>query len=235
MTITTRLLSQLRTATPPRLTSVASVSTTSRRLYTTVRKPASPVDKRTIVVSGPSGGGKSTLLDRLFREYPSTFSFSVSHTTRKPRPGEKDGISYHFVSQAVIDDLIARDQFLEYAVFSGNTYGTSRQTVEDISESGKICIMDVELQGVKQLREIERKEKHGFAARYVLVRPRSLDTLEARLRARGTETEEAIERRMETATREWEYGMDRAFYDHIVVNDELDVAYGDLCQFIFNE
>ncbi|KAG0273885.1 hypothetical protein BGZ95_010312 [Linnemannia exigua] len=208
----------------------------SIKLYTEL------ADKRTIVVSGPSGGGKSTLLERLFREYPSTFGFSVSHTTRKPRPGEKEGIAYHFVTQSTINDLIARDQFLEYAVYSGNTYGTSLKTVQDIKDSGKICIMDIELQGVKQIRALvaEEKEKknkeggEGFEARYLLVRPPSLEVLEARLRARDTETEDAIAKRMEAAKREWDAGSDPDNFEHIVVNDDLDRAYEDLHQFIFS-
>ncbi|KAK3822137.1 MAG: guanylate kinase [Linnemannia gamsii] len=198
-------------------------------------------------LSGPSGGGKSTLLERLFREYPSTFGFSVSHTTRKPRPGEKEGIAYHFVPQSTINDLIARNQFLEYAVYSGNTYGTSLKTVQDIRDSGKICIMDIELQGVKQVRALAAEEKEkkgkeglggngeGFEARYLLVRPPSLEVLEARLRARGTETEDSIAKRMEAARRDWDAGSDPDNFEHIVVNDDLDRAYEDLHQFIFSQ
>ncbi|KAF9132524.1 hypothetical protein BGW39_011876 [Mortierella sp. 14UC] len=126
---------------------MVSTATAAARFLSTNSTPTAPVDRRTIVVSGPSGGGKSTLLERLFREYPSTFGFSVSHTTREPRPGEKEGIAYYFVDHDTINDLISRDQFLEHADFSGNTYGTSRKTVQDIMDSGKICIMDIELQG----------------------------------------------------------------------------------------
>ncbi|KAG0212735.1 guanylate kinase [Mortierella sp. GBAus27b] len=187
-----------------------------------------PADKRTIVISGPSGSGKSTLLNRLFQEYPSTFGFSVSHTTRKPRPGEKDGVAYHFVSTNEFQELIAQDRFLEHAVFSGNNYGTSKGAVQDVADSGKICILDIDLQGVRRVRQ------SALEARYVFVRPMSLNTLEERLRGRGTETEEAIQKRLTTARDEWSFGMDRANFDHVVVNDELERAYADLRDFIFS-
>lgn len=134
--------------------------------------------------------------------------------------------------------MIARNQFLEHAVFSANTYGTSRKTVQDIKDSGKICIMDIELQGVKQIRELARKSRdegvgEGFEARYLLVRPKSLEVLEERLRARGTESEDAILKRLEAARREWDAGSDPANFECVVVNDDLDTAYKELHRFIF--
>ncbi|KAG9325441.1 hypothetical protein KVV02_004754 [Mortierella alpina] len=184
-------------------------------------------DKRPIVISGPSGGGKSTLINKLFKDHPSTFGFSVSHTTRGPRSGEQDGVAYHFVSKEKMQQLIDDHQFLEHAVFSENHYGTSKKAVEDVNVSGKVCILDIDLQGVQSVRE------SGLAARYVLVRPRSLGLLESRLRGRGTETEEAIQKRLDRARAEWEYGQDPANFDRVVVNDELEQAYEDLCDFIF--
>ncbi|KAF8943793.1 hypothetical protein BGZ47_005053 [Haplosporangium gracile] len=235
------ILNHLRTARISKITTGVSVPMTAR-LFTAKTSSAAPADRRTIIVSGPSGGGKSTLLERLFSEYPSTFGFSVSHTTRKPRPGEVDGIAYHFVSHATINDMIFRDQFLEHAVFSENTYGTSRKAVQDIKDSGKICIMDIELQGVKQIRELVRKSREEgggggerFEARYMLVRPPSLEVLEARLRARGTESEDAILKRLEAARQEWDAGSDPANFECIVVNDDLDTAYNDLHRFIFGK
>ncbi|KAF9349952.1 hypothetical protein BGX34_001486 [Mortierella sp. NVP85] len=186
-------------------------------------------DRRTIVISGPSGSGKSTLLNRLFQEYPSTFGFSVSHTTRKPRPGEESGVAYHFVSKDEMQELIAQDRFLEHAIFSGNHYGTSKDAVQDVENSGRICVLDIDLQGVRRVRE------SGLQARYIFVRPKCLSTLEERLRGRGTETEEAIQKRLATARDEWSFGLDKANFDHVVVNDELERAYRDLHDFIFIE
>ncbi|ORZ15476.1 guanylate kinase [Lobosporangium transversale] len=213
------------------LVSCLSLATLSRNYTTSTLKGPSPpilVDKRPIVITGPSGSGKSTLIEKLFQEYPSTFGFSVSHTTRKPRPGEKDGIAYHFVTEDEIQELINQDRFLEHAVFSGNHYGTSKKAVQDVFESGKICILDIDLQGVQHVR------KSGLQARYVFVRPKSLDTLETRLRGRGTETEEAIQKRLHRAKNEWGYGMDPSNFDHVVINDQLKKAYEDLRDFIFS-
>ncbi|KAF9557264.1 hypothetical protein EC968_007707 [Mortierella alpina] len=207
-----------------------SIGTSSPFLFalsSASRSHRSPDDKRPIVISGPSGGGKSTLINKLFKDYPSTFGFSVSHTTRLPRPGEQDGVAYHFVSKEKMQQLIDEHQFLEHAVFSGNHYGTSIKAVEDVNASGKVCILDIDLQGVQSVREF------GLPARYILVRPRSLELLETRLRGRGTETEEAIQKRLERARAEWEYGQDPANFDRVVVNDELEQAYSDLCNFIF--
>ncbi|KAF9110113.1 hypothetical protein BGX27_006768 [Mortierella sp. AM989] len=125
-----------------------------------------------------------------------------------------------------MQQLIAQDRFLEHAVFSANHYGTSKSAVRDVIESGKTCILDVDLQGVRRIRE------SGLPARYIFVRPKNLETLEKRLRDRDTESEEAIQRRMLRAKEEWTYGIEPANFDHVVVNDQLDRAYMDLCDFI---
>ncbi|KAG0318669.1 hypothetical protein BGZ99_005513 [Dissophora globulifera] len=183
---------------------------------------------RPIVISGPSGSGKSTLINLLFKEYPETFGFSVSHTTRKPRPGEENGIAYHFVSNEAMKQLIAEKRFLEHAAFAGNLYGTSLAAVDHvINMHNKVCLLDIDLQGVRRVRE------SGLQARYIFVRPKSLTTLEERLRSRGTETEEAVQKRLERAKDEWAYGMDPKNFDHVVVNDDLDKAYTDLRDYIF--
>ncbi|KAF9205399.1 hypothetical protein BGZ49_004080 [Haplosporangium sp. Z 27] len=165
----------------------------------------------------------------LFSEYPSVFGFSVSHTTRKPRPSEVDGVAYHFVSAEAMQQLIAQDHFLEHAVFSANQYGTSKSAVQDVIDNGKICILDIDLQGVRRIRE------SNLPARYVFVRPKSLDILEKRLRYRDTESEEAIQRRLSKAKEEWEYGTNPANFDHVVINDRLDRAYKDLHDYIFSK
>ncbi|GJJ68503.1 hypothetical protein EMPS_00849 [Entomortierella parvispora] len=117
----------------------------TRPRYFSHHSKAHPVDRRPVVISGPSGGGKSTLIQRLFQEYPSTFGFSVSHTTRKARPGEEDGVAYHFVDERKMEDLIDGDQFLEHATFSGHHYGTSKLAVQNVTQSGRICILDIDL------------------------------------------------------------------------------------------
>jgi guanylate kinase len=125
--------------------------------------------------------------------------------------------------------LISQGRFLEHAIFSANQYGTSKKAVETVMEEGKICILDVDLQGVKRIR------KSDLSARYIFVRPKSLEILEKRLRDRGTESEEAIQKRLSRAREEWSFGLNPNNFDFVVVNDELDRAYNELREFIFIE
>ncbi|BFZ15333.1 hypothetical protein BsWGS_18372 [Bradybaena similaris] len=181
-------------------------------------------DIRPIVVSGPSGSGKSTLLTKLFDEFKGCFSFSISHTTRKPRPGETDGVEYHFVSREVFEKLIAENEFLEYAEFSGNLYGTSKKSVSDISKSRRLCVLDVEINGVKSIK------KSGLQPlpRFIFIKPPSLEVLKCRLQSRGTETPESLQKRLDTAKEALEFANEPGAYDYVINNDKLDVAYEHL-------
>nr|CAD7261769.1 unnamed protein product [Timema shepardi] len=153
-----------------------------------------------LVFCGPSGSGKSTLIRRLFDEFPEQFGFSVSHTTRQPRPGEVDGKHYHFTTKETMKEAIARGEFLESAEFSNNLYGTSKKAVEEVTQSGHVCVLDIDVQGVKQVKEKD------INAIYVFVSPPSLAELEKRLRGRNTETEESLQRRLAVAKQEMNYG-----------------------------
>ncbi|KAI8138161.1 guanylate kinase [Fennellomyces sp. T-0311] len=179
------------------------------------------------VLFGPSGSGKSTLLKRLFAEYPDTFGFSVSHTTRKPRAGEVDGKDYHFVEKEVMQTDVAAGKFIESATFNGNMYGTSIKAVEDVVDQGKTCILDIEIQGVQAVKKSQLKP------RYIFVKPPSLEILEQRLRGRGTETEEAVQGRLAIAKGEIEYGETPGNSDRTIVNDDLESAYAQLKDAIF--
>lgn len=174
---------------------------------------------RPLVLSGPSGSGKSTLLSRLFQDNPGQFAFSVSHTTRAPRPGEVDGIQYHFVSREDFTSLLHHDVFVEHAEFSGNLYGTSKKAITSIVESGKRCILDIEVQGVRQIKDTDLNPVYCFIA------PPSLSILRDRLIGRGTETTAALEKRLKTALLEIEYANLPGAHDHVIVNDDLDRAY----------
>lgn len=174
---------------------------------------------RPVVISGPSGSGKSTFLKRIMKEYPRAFGFSVSHTTRQPRPGEQDAVDYHFVSRPDMEKAIANNEFIETAEYSKNLYGTSIAAVEDVTKLGKICILDIDSEGVKSIK------KTTLNPLYIFIEPPSLAALEARLKGRGTETEESLQRRLEIAKREMEYSRLDGAYDYKIVNDDVDIAY----------
>ncbi|PGH05625.1 guanylate kinase [Polytolypa hystricis UAMH7299] len=174
---------------------------------------------RPIVISGPSGTGKSTLLKRLFAEYPDTFGFSVSHTTRSPRPGEQEGRDYYYTNKDAFQKLVDENGFIEHAQFSGNHYGTSVKAVKDVAEKGRICVLDIEMEGVKQVKRTD------LNARFLFLAPPSLEELERRLRGRGTETEDSLLKRLTQAKVELEYSRQPGAHDKIVVNNDLEEAY----------
>uniref|UniRef100_F6RJ43 Guanylate kinase n=1 Tax=Xenopus tropicalis TaxID=8364 RepID=F6RJ43_XENTR len=177
---------------------------------------------RPVVLSGPSGAGKSTLLKRLMNEYEGLFGFSVSHTTRKPRPGEADGKDYHFVS---LDDMkkgIERGEFIEHAVFSGNMYGTSTAAVQAVQARNQICILDIDMQGVKSIK------KTSLNPIYISIHPPSVPILEKRLRDRNTESEESLQKRLNAAIADLEISKEPGLFDAIIVNDDLEEAYAHL-------
>lgn len=169
----------------------------ARSVYSTMAKQQGP---RPLVLCGPSGSGKSTLLKKLFEEFPETFGFSVSHTTRQPRPGEENGVHYHFVPFDEMKVAVERGEFLEHAEFSGNMYGTSKKAVQDVQAQQKVCVLDIEIEGVKQIRDSELKPL------LVFIMPPSLEELEKRLTTRNTETAESLQKRLNTATSEIAYG-----------------------------
>ncbi|EME44647.1 hypothetical protein DOTSEDRAFT_72189 [Dothistroma septosporum NZE10] len=181
--------------------------------------PTGTEQPRPIVVSGPSGSGKSTLLKRLFAAYPGRFGFSVSHTTRQPRNGEEDGKDYNFVTREDFKKLVDEDGFIEHAQFGSNLYGTSVQAVKNVAEKGQNCILDIEMEGVKQVK------KKDLNARFVFLQPPSVEILEKRLRGRGTDKEEAILERLKQAEKEIEYSKTPGVHDQIIINDDLEKAW----------
>ncbi|XP_036367953.1 guanylate kinase isoform X4 [Octopus sinensis] len=160
-----RALSYLKTV----CSSIVNFSTSPAASFSSTALKMSNI--KTIVISGPSGAGKSTLLHLLMKDYPTSFAFSVSHTTRKPRPGEVDGKDYHFVTHKEFEEMIQKKKFLENAMFSGNYYGTSKAAVEEIQKTGRICILDVEINGVKSIKTT------GLNAKYIFVQPPSIEAL----------------------------------------------------------
>lgn len=184
---------------------------------------------RPVVLSGPSGAGKSTLLKKLMKEFDSVFGFSVSHTTRKPRPGEVDGKDYHYVTREAMQAGIDNGEFIESAVFSGNMYGTSKAAVQDVQAKNLICILDIDMQGV---RNIKRTDLNPI---YISIQPPSKEILEKRLRDRKTESEESLQKRLHAAVVDMEFSKEPGVFDVTIINDNLDCAYGQLKEALLEE
>ncbi|MBQ2990967.1 MAG: guanylate kinase [Clostridia bacterium] len=179
------------------------------------------------VFSGPSGVGKGTLNARLFEEFGEQIAFSVSATTRAPREGEIDGKHYFFISMQDFENRIANNDFLEYAQFAGNCYGTPKSYVMSLLEQGKNVLLEIEVQGAMQIRERMPESVSVF------ILPPSFEELERRLRGRGTETEEKIQERLETARQELEYA---PTYKYQIVNGgDIEEAYRQLREVYLRE
>lgn len=170
------------------------------------------------MVSGPSGAGKSTVIGKVM-ERRSDLCFSVSATTRKPRDGEVDGVNYFFVTGTEFDRMIGDDELLEHAEYNRDNYGTPRAYVEEKRRAGMHVLLDIEVQGARQVRERVPE------AIKIFIIPPSLQVLEQRLRGRGTETEEQIQRRLARARGEYR---EADFYDYVVINDNLETAANEL-------
>ncbi|MGN0915740.1 MAG: guanylate kinase [Succinivibrio sp.] len=167
------------------------------------------------IVSAPSGAGKSSLIDALLKRFnlDDSLRLSVSHTTRDPRPGEVDHVSYHFVDNTEFESMIERGAFYEYAKVFDNYYGTSREIVENWVNEGKDVLFDIDWQGARQIR------KQTPEAKSIFIIPPSLAELERRLVSRGTDSAEVIEKRMNKAVSEISHFNE---YDYVIINDNFD-------------
>jgi guanylate kinase len=180
-----------------------------------------------LVICGPSGCGKSTIVNKISEEYPDCFGLCCSHTTRKPRESEVDGQNYYFVAKDEFLDARERGEFIETAEFAGNYYGTSRGAIKRVQMAGHICVLDIEMHGVHQI-----KKTSGLNPHYVFIKPPNLEELEVRLRDRKTETEDSIKKRLARAEEEMEYGSKAENFDLVITNDTLDNAVSQLRDFM---
>lgn len=188
-----------------------------------------------LVVSAPSGAGKSSLCNRLIEQFPQMI-YSISCTTRAPRGNEKNGVHYHFLSEEEFCARIARNEFLEHALVHGNRYGTLKQTVYDALAQNRDIIMDIDVQGAKQIRLAceslpdDDAIKQSFVD--IFIAPPSMEELKRRLCGRATDSEDVIARRMCNAEEEMKH---QPYYRYTVVNDDFEKAARELQKIIEDE
>jgi guanylate kinase len=174
------------------------------------------------VITGPSGVGKGTLIRGLLGQLPE-LELSVSATTRRPRPGEREGVDYHFLTPDEFARHVDEGDFLEHATYSGNRYGTLRSEVARRLREGRPVVLEIEVQGARQVRAAMPEAVAVFIA------PPSREALRARLIGRGTDTPEQVETRMQTAEQELAAQPE---FSHVVVNDRLETATGELAEIV---
>ena len=178
-----------------------------------------------LIVSGPSGAGKSTICKRVMNE-DSNLVFSISCTTRKPRPGEVDGVDYKFITVERFEELIKQDEFIEYANVHGNYYGTLKSEVFSRIRQGLDVLLDIDVQGALNIKNSQQcDELLKKCAEYIFIAPPDSDELEKRLRGRGTEKEDVIAIRLKNSL--WEVSKFNE-YDYLIVNNEVDIAVEEL-------
>ncbi|HEV7528792.1 MAG TPA: guanylate kinase [Solirubrobacteraceae bacterium] len=180
---------------------------------------------RVFVITGPSGVGKGTLIRGLMERLPD-LQLSVSATTRAPRPGERDGVDYHFLSREEFDRRVARGDFVEHADYAGRSYGTLRSELEDRVAAGVPVVLEIEVQGARQVRGAMPEAVQVFIA------PPSLEALRTRLIGRGTDDADEVERRLKVAEQELAAQPE---FGHVVVNDRLDDALDQLAAIVAGE
>lgn len=171
-----------------------------------------------LILSAPSGAGKTSLCRELFKTFPDIRE-SISYTTRKPRPGEVDGEAYHFVSQEEFERMVDEDAFAEWALVHGNMYGTALKTLEEARKNGVNLVLDIDCQGALKLKE---QFDGGI---YVFILPPSMEELRRRLESRSSDAQDVIERRIIRAAEEIK---ESRWYDYIIINDNFEVACSEL-------
>ncbi len=181
--------------------------------------------KTLIVLSAPSGAGKTTITKRILERHPAEVMFSISATTRSQRPGERDGVDYYFVTREKFEELIRQGALIEYEEIFGNYYGTPVTEIDRANQMGKRLLFDIDVKGGISIRK-----RYPAQSLLIFISPPDLATLERRLRDRQTEQDETVRRRLERA------GMEMAMsdqYDRVVVNDDLERAVAEVEKHIF--
>ncbi|HJQ66610.1 MAG TPA: guanylate kinase [Gemmatimonadales bacterium] len=186
---------------------------------------------KVVILSAPSGGGKTAVTRALLERYPNRFGYSVSATTRKPRPGEREGKAYHFISREEFKRRVEAGEFLEWAQYAGELYGTLKKEVEEVLKRGLNVLLDIEVKGARQVRSVYV----GNAITVFLIPPTAGELLK-RLRERKTESSSEIARRVSIAVEEIQIASQdirsAIVYDHVVVNDDLDLAVARIVEIV---
>ncbi len=177
---------------------------------------------KVLVVVGPSGVGKDTVMQKVLEKYPEKFKKGVTHTSRKMRPGEKEGFNYYYVSEEEFLKLKDQDGLVEHNFYNGNYYGLSKKELEDGTKGDKILYVIIDINGAKRVHDL------NIPANFVAILPPSEETLEKRLKGRGTESEDVIKGRLETAKKETREINSSSFFNCKVYNDVLDRAVADM-------
>jgi len=183
------------------------------------------VSGKLFVITAPSGAGKTSLIDAVMRDDP-TLKISVSYTTRKPRPGEKEGVDYHFIDVATFERMRSRGEFLESAEVHGNHYGTGKQVILDAVKRGDDLILEIDWQGAQQVRRLYP----GCIGIFIL--PPSVEELERRMRARGQDSEEVIRQRVQNAREELSHAGE---FKYAIINKDFETARRELASIIQRE
>ncbi|WCL48262.1 guanylate kinase [Leptospira sp. GIMC2001] len=185
-------------------------------------KSKNPIDGQLFIISSVAGGGKSTLINLLTNKYPDIL-FSISSTTRSPRPGDEEGKTYNFLTKEEFENAIKQDRFLEWALVHGNYYGTPRKFIEDGIHSGHSVVLDIDVQGASL---VKAKMPHSKS---IFILPPSEEIWIRRLKGRGTDSEESINRRIENGKKEL---LEASKFDYRIINDNLDDAFLQLVQIL---
>ena len=187
-----------------------------------INNSAEPVGNKVLVVVGPSGVGKDTVMQKVLEKYPDKFKKGVTHTSRKMRPGEKEGFNYYYVTEEEFLKLKDQNGLVEHNFYNGNYYGLSKKELEDGTKGDKILYVIIDINGAKKVHDL------SIPANFVAILPPSEEILEKRLRGRGTETEEVIKGRLDTAKKETREIDSSSFFNCKVYNDTLDKAILDM-------
>lgn len=205
----------------------------NNNIYTAQAAASSSKAINAVVISGPSGVCKGTLIDRVKKQYASAFAVSVSHTSRQPRPGEVNGQHYHFSDKDTMTAMDKNGEFLELCNVHGNLYGTSIAALDAVKKSGKVCIIEVDVQGSQKIKKALANSKSDLNVAYMFISAPSLEELEQRIIKRGGETEDKIKTRLETARSEMNFLKSSGdHFDFVLVNDDLEKSYASFVEFL---